>query len=169
MATDSPTLTERLTSSRMVSGPSGLLTSLRSPCATSIALAAALAIGSRAVSGRRADILVKFLLWLALVAVVAPLPLRAAQSPAAPTLLVLGDSLSAAYGIRVEEGWVALLAARLAEKGYGYRVVNASISGETSSGALARLPHLLASQQPGFLIVEIGANDGLRGLPLADI
>jgi acyl-CoA thioesterase I len=117
----------------------------------------------------RADFLVKVFLWLALVAIVAPAPLRAAEPPAAPTLLVLGDSLSAAYGIRVDEGWVALLAARLAEKGYGYRVVNASISGETSSGALARLPHLLASQQPGFLIVEIGANDGLRGLPLADI
>lgn len=117
----------------------------------------------------RADILVKIFLWLALGAAVAPAQLRAAEAPAAPTLLVLGDSLSAAHGIRVEEGWVALLAARLAEKGYGYRVVNASISGETSSGALARLPHLLTSLHPGLLIVEIGANDGLRGLPLADI
>ena len=88
---------------------------------------------------------------------------------AAPTLLVLGDSLSAGYGIRVEQGWVALLQARLRAKGYGHRVVNASSSGETTGGALARLPRALATHRPAIVIVELGGNDGLRGLPVADI
>ncbi len=82
---------------------------------------------------------------------------------------MLGDSLSAAYGIRVEQGWVALLQARLRAKGYGYRVVNASSSGETTGGALARLPRALATHKPSIVIVELGGNDGLRGLPVADI
>jgi acyl-CoA thioesterase I len=82
---------------------------------------------------------------------------------------VLGDSLSAAYGIRVEQGWVSLLQARLQARGYGHRVVNASSSGETTGGALARLPRLLATHRPAIVIVELGANDGLRGLPIADI
>jgi len=94
---------------------------------------------------------------------------RAAGTPASPTILVLGDSLSAAYGIRVEQGWVALLQARLRAKGYGHRVVNASSSGETTGGALARLPRALSAHRPGIVIVELGANDGLRGLPVADI
>jgi acyl-CoA thioesterase I len=99
------------------------------------------------------------------------LAVRAADAPpaTAPTLLVLGDSLSAAYGIKVEQGWVALLQARLRAKGYGYRVVNASSSGETTGGALARLPRMLALHRPAIVIVELGGNDGLRGLPLADI
>ncbi len=87
----------------------------------------------------------------------------------APTILVLGDSLSAAYGIRVEQGWVALLQARLRAKGYGYRVVNASSSGETTGGALARLPRALSTHRPAIVIVELGGNDGLRGLPVKDI
>jgi acyl-CoA thioesterase I len=94
---------------------------------------------------------------------------RAADTPTAPTILVLGDSLSAAYGIRVEQGWVALLEARLRAKGYGHRVVNASSSGETTGGALARLPRALALHRPAIVIVELGGNDGLRGLPIADI
>jgi acyl-CoA thioesterase-1 len=94
----------------------------------------------------------------------------AAATPAVPpTLVVLGDSLSAGYGIRVEDGWVALLARRLAELGYGYRVVNASVSGETSAGGLARLPRVLAVHRPALVIVELGANDGLRGLPVAEL
>ena len=80
---------------------------------------------------------------------------------------MLGDSLSAGYGLRVEEGWVSLLERRLASQGYGYRVVNASVSGETSAGALARLPHLLALHRPRLVLIELGANDGLRGLPVA--
>lgn len=83
------------------------------------------------------------------------------------TILVLGDSLSAAYAIRPEQGWVALLAQRLRGQGYGYEVVNASVSGETSSGGLQRLPRALQIHHPGLVILELGANDGLRGLPLA--
>lgn len=83
------------------------------------------------------------------------------------TILVLGDSLSAAYGIRPEQGWVALLEQRLRAQGYGYEVVNASVSGETSSGGLQRLPRALQLHRPGTVILELGANDGLRGLPLA--
>jgi len=82
---------------------------------------------------------------------------------------VLGDSLSAGYGIRVEQGWVALLQGRLKREGYEYRVVNASVSGETTGGALARLPRALEKQQPVVVIVELGGNDGLRGLPIADV
>ena len=82
------------------------------------------------------------------------------------TILVLGDSLSAAYGLRPEQGWVALLEKRLQAQGYGYDIVNASISGETTSGGLQRLPRALKLHQPGIVILELGANDGLRGLPL---
>jgi acyl-CoA thioesterase I len=85
----------------------------------------------------------------------------------ARTILVFGDSLSAAYGIRPEQGWVALLAQRLQSQGYGYQVVNASVSGETSSGGLERLPRALQLHQPQVVILELGANDGLRGLPLS--
>jgi len=89
--------------------------------------------------------------------------------PEPATLLVVGDSLSAGYGIRVEEGWVALLAHRLEEQAYGYRVVNASVSGETSLGALDRLPHLLERNRPSVVVLELGGNDGLRGLPTKDL
>jgi len=82
------------------------------------------------------------------------------------TILVLGDSLSAAYGIRPEQGWVALLTKRLQAQGYGYEVINASVSGETTSGGLERLPRALRLHRPGIVILELGANDGLRGLPL---
>jgi len=84
----------------------------------------------------------------------------------APVLLVFGDSLSAGYGIRVEQGWVSLLARKIEREGYGFRVVNASVSGETSAGGLARLPRALSVQQPRIVVLELGANDGLRGLPL---
>ena len=84
-----------------------------------------------------------------------------------PVILVFGDSISAGYGIRVEQGWVRLLAHRIAQLGYGFEVVNASVSGETTAGGLARLPHALELQQPRIVILELGGNDGLRGLPLA--
>jgi len=90
-----------------------------------------------------------------------------ADAPAnPPKLLVLGDSISAGYGIRIEEGWVALLESRLREQGYGYQVVNASVSGETTTGGLARLPRALALHKPRIVVLELGGNDGLRGLPL---
>jgi len=82
------------------------------------------------------------------------------------TILVFGDSLSAAHGLRPEQGWVALLSARLKAQGYEYRVINASVSGETTTGGLARLPRELRLARPGILILELGANDALRGLPL---
>ena len=81
----------------------------------------------------------------------------------APVILVLGDSLSAAYGISVEQGWVSLLQRRLIERGFSHRVVNASISGDTSDGGLSRLPAALDREHPAVVILELGANDGLRG------
>lgn len=80
---------------------------------------------------------------------------------------MFGDSLSAGYGLEAEQGWVSLLKRRLAEEGYGQQVVNASVSGETTAGGLSRLPRALAQHHPDVLVLELGANDGLRGLPLA--
>ncbi len=77
---------------------------------------------------------------------------------------MLGDSLSAAFGIEVRHGWVALLQQRLDQQKFPYKVVNASISGDTTAGGLARLPKLLAQHKPDIVIVELGGNDGLRGL-----
>lgn len=88
---------------------------------------------------------------------------------AAKSILVLGDSLSAAYGIAAARGWVALLAERLARERPDYRVVNASISGETSAGGRARVGAELARHRPAVVIVELGANDGLRGLSPAQM
>jgi acyl-CoA thioesterase-1 len=84
------------------------------------------------------------------------------------TLLVFGDSLSAAYGLRTEQGWVTLMQKRLESQGYGYRVVNASVSGETTSGGRSRLARALALHKPALVILELGANDGLRGLPVKE-
>lgn len=84
-------------------------------------------------------------------------------------ILILGDSLSAAYGIRLEQGWVALLETRLADQGYRYRVTNASVSGDTSRGALTRLDGLLQAGPPRIAIVELGGNDGLRGIPVEEL
>ncbi|MDJ0926364.1 MAG: arylesterase [Gammaproteobacteria bacterium] len=95
--------------------------------------------------------------------------LVAACSPAAApdrTILVVGDSLSAGFGVPLEQGWVALLRERLADEGYGYRVVNASISGDTTSGGLRRLPRALEQHRPAIVIIELGGNDGLRGTPV---
>jgi acyl-CoA thioesterase-1 len=84
-------------------------------------------------------------------------------------LLILGDSLSSAHHIAVETGWVHLLEIRLQQSKNPHPVVNASISGETTSGGLARLPQLLTEHKPALVVVELGANDGLRGLPLVQI
>ncbi|MGD9888604.1 MAG: arylesterase [Halothiobacillaceae bacterium] len=86
-----------------------------------------------------------------------------------PTLLVLGDSLSAAHNIPEKQGWVTLMSERLARKTPPWTIINASVSGETSSGGLSRLPNLLASHKPQWVMLELGANDGLRGLPLKNI
>lgn len=82
------------------------------------------------------------------------------------TLLVMGDSLSAAYGLRTDQGWVALLEQRLLEQQRNWRVVNASISGETTAGGAARIDSEIATHSPDLVVIELGANDGLRGLPL---
>jgi acyl-CoA thioesterase-1 len=86
---------------------------------------------------------------------------------AAPVMLVYGDSLSAAYGIPREQGWVTLLQQRLQKQGYPHQVVNASISGETTSGGLSRINAALKQHDPDIVLLELGANDGLRGLPVA--
>jgi acyl-CoA thioesterase-1 len=112
-----------------------------------------------------------------LVALALALPVSAVRAQAAapvpsgsgsrPVLLVLGDSLSAEYGLPRGAGWVQLLAERLRESRLNYTVVNASISGETTSGGRTRLPALLTEHRPSIVVIELGANDGLRGLPLS--
>jgi acyl-CoA thioesterase I len=88
----------------------------------------------------------------------------------APVILVFGDSISAGYGLaRVEQGWVELLKTRLSTQGYGYQVINASVSGETTAGGLARLPRALALHHPNIVILELGGNDGLRALPTSQM
>jgi acyl-CoA thioesterase I len=87
-----------------------------------------------------------------------------------PVILVLGDSISAGFGLaRVDQGWVALLQTRLKDQEYVYQVVNASVSGETTAGGLARLPRALMLHQPQIVILELGGNDGLRALPIAQM
>lgn len=86
-----------------------------------------------------------------------------AQNAAAGTVLIVGDSISAAFGLDTRQGWVALLEQRLKSEGFNDKVVNASISGDTSAGGQARLPALLAEHKPELVILELGGNDGLRG------
>jgi acyl-CoA thioesterase-1 len=112
-------------------------------------------------------VIVILMAWLiALPAVGAAPAVSPVPATAMPVILVFGDSLSAGYGIRVEQGWVSLLAQKIEREGYGFHVVNASVSGETSAGGLARLPRALSVQQPRIVLLELGANDGLRGLPI---
>jgi acyl-CoA thioesterase-1 len=100
---------------------------------------------------------------LALAAIFAVVGASSAAAQQPRTLLVLGDSISAAYGLAPGAGWVDLLGKRLADERYPYRVVNASISGDTTAGGLARLPALISQHKPAVVIVELGGNDGLRG------
>lgn len=90
-----------------------------------------------------------------------------AQGSESPTVLIFGDSLSAGYGIDVDQSWAALLQARLEQQGYEHRVVNASISGETTEGGAARIEGALEQFTPQLVILELGGNDGLRGFPPA--
>jgi acyl-CoA thioesterase-1 len=101
----------------------------------------------------------------ALAAAAAPTPVRAAATP--PSILVLGDSLSAEYGLPRDSGWVNLLRQRLQQKRIDYSVANGSISGDTTRDGLTRLPQLLTRTRPAIVIVELGGNDALRGMPLA--
>ncbi|MGH8198621.1 MAG: arylesterase [Steroidobacteraceae bacterium] len=108
----------------------------------------------------------RYVLVLTLWLLAAALPSRAAEPP---VILVVGDSLSAGYGLAPGQGWVALLQQRLKKQGYGHRVVNASVSGETTDGGVARLDRALATHEPGIVIIELGGNDGLRGLPVSRV
>lgn len=104
---------------------------------------------------------------VAISTVVVPTAFAGGPAPAqSPVILILGDSLSAASGIKVEYGWVNLLDKRLAAQGYSYRIVNASLNGLPTPGGLSRLPDLLAQHKPAIFILELGANDGLRGFPV---
>ncbi len=95
--------------------------------------------------------------------------LFAPAAAAAPTILIVGDSLSAGYGLAIHENWPALLQERLQASGYPYRVVNASISGDTTSGGLARLPRALERNSPAVVVIGLGGNDGLRAIPIPEI
>ena len=103
-----------------------------------------------------------------IVASLVAMPASAAQINQ-PIIVVYGDSLSAAYGIKQDEGWVAILQQRIALKKLNYQVVNASISGETTSGGLSRFADMLKLQKPSIVLIALGGNDGLRGLNLKEI
>ncbi|WP_353234731.1 arylesterase [Diaphorobacter ruginosibacter] len=113
---------------------------------------------------KRRDCIVSAMLACATGAWAAPANSASAAKPA--TILVVGDSISAEYGLARGTGWVALLEKRIAAEGIDARVVNASVSGDTTSGGRARLPALLKAHRPTHVILELGANDALRGLPL---
>jgi acyl-CoA thioesterase-1 len=104
----------------------------------------------------------KFLTFFLLLAITTGMPAHAAS---VPTILVFGDSLSAGYGIDVDQSWPALLQTRLASQGYEHRVINASISGETTEGGKTRIGPALDRFEPELVILELGGNDGLRGFP----
>lgn len=114
----------------------------------------------------------KFFLLLVIVSVGAhSAPTESPVEPAdgnEPVIVVLGDSLSAAFGMEISQSWPSLLQERLIQNGYSYRVFNSSIAGDTTQGGLARLPRLLERNNPDIVIVELGGNDGLRGLPIAE-
>lgn len=94
------------------------------------------------------------------------IPLPARSDDGAATILILGDSLSAAYNMEISQSWPSLLQDRLQQDGYAYEVFNSSITGETTQGGVTRLPRLLEKHQPQIVLVELGGNDGLRGLPI---
>ena len=104
-------------------------------------------------------------LLLILFSLLAP-ALPADEADSRTSIVIVGDSLSAAYGMEVSESWPSLLQRRLEEHGHAYRVFNSSITGDTTQGGLTRLPRLLQRHQPTIVILELGGNDGLRGLPV---
>lgn len=104
---------------------------------------------------------------LALLLMASPSLMAQQAAAKAKTVLVMGDSLSAAYGLSAPQGWVALTAQRVQQQKPGWRVVNASISGETTAGGASRVAAELKRHAPDVIVIELGANDGLRGLPLA--
>ena len=108
-------------------------------------------------------------MWLVLILVLpsGALPIIASAGDAA-TILVLGDSISAAYNMEISQSWPSLMQNRLDQHGYAYRVFNSSITGDTTRSALTRLPRLLEKHQPAIVLIELGGNDGLRGLPVEE-
>ena len=102
-------------------------------------------------------------LWIVVAFAAALQSASLAAQPKAPVILIVGDSVSAGYGLPSGSGWATLLQQRLAAEHYPYRVVNASISGDTTAGGSARLPGLLAANRPAVTVIELGGNDGLRG------
>lgn len=94
------------------------------------------------------------------------IPFQVRAENESPTILILGDSISAAYNMEISQSWPSLLQDRLQQDGYAYEVFNSSISGETTQGGITRLPRLLEKHQPGIVVIELGGNDGLRGLPI---
>ncbi|GHE36292.1 arylesterase [Vulcaniibacterium thermophilum] len=114
-----------------------------------------------------------WLLAAMLVALAVPVQAQSARAKPAPaparTVLVMGDSLSAAYGLPARQGWVALTAERIARQHPGWKVVNASVSGETTAGGRSRIARELQRHRPALVVIALGANDGLRGLPLAQM
>lgn len=149
MATLSPALISKLTPINMSSVPSAVTTRLPK-------FEAAMIVP-----------FTKFIIYRFLIAVL--LFVFLSGSASAKTILVLGDSLSAAYGIEMSAGWVTLLQQRLNGHKAGHKVVNASVSGDTSAAGLARLPKLLVQHRPDIVVLELGGNDGLRGLPLGEM
>ena len=143
MATDSDFLISKSIPFNMVNCPSEVLTDFPRPCVLIIAR------------------ITKF--------IVALYCFSASQLVIADTILVYGDSISAAYGMEKSKGWVNLLAKRIAIDRPHYKVVNASVSGETTGGGVTRLPKSLAFHQPDVLVLELGGNDGLRGYPISSI
>lgn len=114
----------------------------------------------------------RFKVFLIIILVLSVTESAAAEETALPVngnwsvILVLGDSLSAAYGMEIGQSWPSLLQQRLEQNGYAYRVFNSSIAGDTTQSGVARLPRLLEQHKPDVVIIELGGNDGLRGLPI---
>ena len=104
--------------------------------------------------------------WLLITGILLSGGLHANSDEKQPSILVLGDSISAAYNMEISQSWPSLLQNRLEQDGYSYRVFNSSITGETTQGGLARLPRLLKKHQPDIVLIELGGNDGLRGFPI---
>ena len=160
MANVSPAVTENVTSCKIVSEPVVSATVFPNDSTARMDVD----MRERMTNSRRRQWLAALGITLA-TAVMTAVPAHA-QSGNKPALLVLGDSLSAEYGIARGTGWVSLLQDRLSKERFDYSVVNASISGETTIGGKTRLPDLLKRHRPAVVIVELGANDALRGFPL---
>jgi len=103
---------------------------------------------------------------VALMALLTLNPLQSRAENESPVILILGDSISAAYNMEISQSWPSLLQDRLQQDGYAYEVFNSSITGETTQGGITRLPALLEKLQPDIVVIELGGNDGLRGLPI---